>query len=347
LSYENDDILQALQLLISHRPDLRAPIGEIVQMEPSRRYIGVISAFYEQKHFGFIKSDEANAEFGTDTFLSDKELGPFTVGSTVMFSIATNKDGKPQARLLEAAELEEAFVPTPAASRNHAPMPLKRPRVAIEPQPDWSAICAVVPQGPPLKMPRQSGKGGGSIGSSMGSPFGGQDGHIALNLLGNPAGPASKGASWGSPAGDTRYTGVISSFYPQRKFGFIKSDQVFLEYGIDTFLSDKELGAFGVDSHVSFQLAVNAQGKPQARDLQDADEQDPLTARYAGCIHHFDPDRKYGFLDCDAAKQLFGMDTFLSNREIGNFTNGDMVSFSISLSKQGKPQAHGLAGGNM
>ena len=54
-----------------------------------------------------------------------------------------------------------------------------------------------------------------------------------------------------------------------------------------------------------------------------------------GSIHHFDPDRKFGFLACDAVTALFGMDTFLSNKEIGNFTNGDMVSFNIALNKQG------------
>jgi len=158
---------------------------------------------------------------------------------------------------------------------------------------------------------------------------------------------------------ERRYVGVISAFYPEKKFGFIKSDEVFSQYGVDTFLSQMEIGNFSVESVVSYKVAINAKGQPQARELQDASQhvqaggqtwqqagagqQDPLSVRYVGQIHHFVPERKFGFIGCDDVKVFFGVETFLSSKEIGNFNNGDTVYFNITLNAKGQPQAHGLA----
>merc|ERR1712032_1190868 len=60
--------------------------------------------FWPEKHFGFIDCPMLREHFGVDTFLSDKEVGPFTTGSVVSFSIMLNKDGKPQAKLLAEAQ---------------------------------------------------------------------------------------------------------------------------------------------------------------------------------------------------------------------------------------------------
>jgi len=71
-------------------------------------------------------------------------------------------------------------------------------------------------------------------------------------------------------APSNRYVGEVSAFYPGRKYGFIKSEQVTTEFGIDCFVSASEIGAFDVGSHISFIVTLNKQGKPQARDVQDA-----------------------------------------------------------------------------
>lgn len=322
----DEDILQALALLISNRPHLQGPIADLMQTEPPKRYTGVISAFYEHRRFGFIKCDEITAEYGTDTFLSDQELGFFTAGSAVNFSVAINKDGKPQARLLEQAEFQAPSFPTALSGHTamaaHRPAPTKRVREA-------TPTVVLPPKVPRLIVP-PTGAGGAS------------------GVL--PPPPTSN---------ERRYVGVISAFYPQKKFGFIQCDHVTQEYGADTFLSDKEICSFAVDSIVSFKVAVNAKGQPQARDLLDASAvpsadmanssglftgtEDPLSKRYVGCIHHFVADRRYGFIACDDVKTTFGMDTFLSNKEIGHFNNDDWVSFGITMNAQGKPQAHDLA----
>jgi cold shock CspA family protein len=234
--HQDDDILQALQMLISQRPALQAQISEVMQFERPKRYTGVISAFLESKRFGFIKSDEVTNEYGMDTFLSDKELGPFQVGSWVTFCLALNKEGKPQARLLEA--------------------------VAEDEQPAQPHMPVYVP--PPAKRPYEQGS------------------HDSLAPTRKPRHVAPIGAA---PIGAA------------------------------------PIGAFGAVA-----TAVHCQD-----------------TRYVGAIHHFQADRRYGFISCDDVTAMFGMDTFLSNMEIGDFNNGDVVSFSIEVNKQGKPQARQLA----
>lgn len=69
---------------------------------------------------------------------------------------------------------------------------------------------------------------------------------------------------------------------------------------------------------------------------------DDGSKRYAGTIYSFFPERKYGFIKCEAASEEFGFDTFLSDQELAGFTNGNAVSFSVRLNSHGKPQAHDL-----
>jgi len=71
-------------------------------------------------------------------------------------------------------------------------------------------------------------------------------------------------------APSNRYVGDISALYPEKKCGFIKSEQVTIEFGMDCFVSAFELGAFSVGSRIRFTVVLNKQGKPQARDVQEA-----------------------------------------------------------------------------
>jgi len=367
--YEDDDVLQALTLLISQRPHLADAIAEIAQQGPSKRYSGVVSAFYPQKKYGFIKSDEVTAEFGADTFLSDKELGSFQIGSAVTFSVAINKNSKPQARLLADASFEDPSfaMPPPQSQPARSRPPMKR---AQETHPEVAAP-------PPRKAPRLNPTGG-LAGHSMQAPadFGAPKGPSKGKGAGKGKGGAGKGSkdaakgwidpmAWVDPS-EVRYVGVISAFYPEKKCGFIKSDEVFSQYGVDTFVSQMEIGSFTVNSVVSFRIVTNAKGKPQARDLADGEahqqqaeqwsqpqqhveqwsqpqqQEDPLSVRYIGHIHHFVAERKFGFIGNDELKAAFGVETFLSNKEIGDFKNGDVVAFNITMNKKEQPQAHGL-----
>mmetsp|Transcript_14718 Transcript_14718/g.44357 ORF Transcript_14718/g.44357 Transcript_14718/m.44357 type:complete len:139 (-) Transcript_14718:456-872(-) len=102
-AHDDDTVQQAVLLLISQRPALQSALLTVLQEPPGQRYSGTIKSFWPEKHFGFIQCDEVKQEFGADVFLSDQEIGYFSVGSAVTFSIVLNKDGRPQAKLLEAA----------------------------------------------------------------------------------------------------------------------------------------------------------------------------------------------------------------------------------------------------
>jgi len=269
--YEDDDVLQALTLLISQRPHLAGAIAEITQQGPSKRYSGVVSAFYPQKKYGFIKSDEITADFGADTFLSVLELGSFSIGSAVTFSVALNKNNQPQARLLADAGFEDPSFAMPPTQSNpgRSRPPLKR---AQETHPQAAAP-------PPQKAPRQNPTGG-LAGHSMEAPadYGAPKGPSKGKGAGKGKGKdAAKGwidqmAGWVDPS-EVRHVGVISAFYPEKKCGFIKSEEVFRQYGVDTFVSQMEIGSFTVNSVVSYRIQMNAKGQPQARELADAAHQ--------------------------------------------------------------------------
>eukprot|EP00445_Apocalathium_hangoei_P035305 CAMPEP_0203952548 /NCGR_PEP_ID=MMETSP0359-20131031/86165_1 /ASSEMBLY_ACC=CAM_ASM_000338 /TAXON_ID=268821 /ORGANISM="Scrippsiella Hangoei, Strain SHTV-5" /LENGTH=199 /DNA_ID=CAMNT_0050885575 /DNA_START=107 /DNA_END=702 /DNA_ORIENTATION=- len=111
VQHTDEEVLQALQLYISVRPGFREPAWEALQEEPIRRYSGTIATFIPHKAFGFIQSDQASVDFGKDTFVSDKEIGSFSVGDFVSFSVVVNKDNKPQARLLQSASAPAFAVP--------------------------------------------------------------------------------------------------------------------------------------------------------------------------------------------------------------------------------------------
>merc|ERR1719401_1947076 len=65
--------------------------------------------------------------------------------------------------------------------------------------------------------------------------------------------------------------GSIKSFSHASGYGFIENDQVKAEYGGDVFLSHAQLGEFKAGDQVAFDLFLNQQGKPQAKDLRAAD----------------------------------------------------------------------------
>jgi len=81
-----------------------------IEMEgvTDQRFNGVIKSYNEGKGFGFIACDEMMAQFGSDVFLHHFQLSEFKVGSEVSFGVILNKEGKPQAKELEALASIEA-----------------------------------------------------------------------------------------------------------------------------------------------------------------------------------------------------------------------------------------------
>jgi cold shock CspA family protein len=324
----DEDILEAMILMMSARPHLRPRVEEASRQDPAPRVCGVIKTFYPEKGYGFIASDQVKAEFNEDTFLSDLEIGNFTVGSHVIFTVVTNKTGRPQARLLEQDLLTS---------------------------PEISKAQPVLAQN-------------------------GIEQH-----------------------GD-RHLGTIQAFFPEKRYGFIKSETVFAQFGCDTFLSDLEVGPFAVGSEITFSVVANSKGKPQARQLAPKNVEggrqlvpgpdswgkasarpmpkqweDPWSSaqavqppakiarkaekggggfaqqqavsswttqnpnkRFVGTISTYIPEKNFGFIQCPELHEVHGVDVFLSSHEVGEFTTGCEVAFRMELNKKGQPQARDL-----
>lgn len=304
--HDDEAILQAMSLLVSQRPALQGAMLEVLQLPPGQRFIGTIKSFRPEKCFGFIECEEIKLEFGGDVFLSDKEIGQFIVGSAVSFSITLNKDGRPQAKLLEEAQPNQWV---------QQPLP-KRART----EPQWSPPQAIKLGNMAPPQPAQWAQ---------------------------PMQPAwGQSQAW-SPAVDPttkRWSGTVSKFFPDKHYGFIHSTELQSLFGADVFLSDKEIGAFGIGSEVTFSVAMNKTGKPQAHALEDANaaSNNGTDGRCIGVIKSFSPEKHFGFIQCDAIAATQNCDVFLSDKEIASFGIGGQVSFSVTYNKNGKPQAHEL-----
>mmetsp|Transcript_44351 Transcript_44351/g.77911 ORF Transcript_44351/g.77911 Transcript_44351/m.77911 type:complete len:373 (+) Transcript_44351:126-1244(+) len=355
--HPDESVLQALHLFDSLRPHLREGIMEIITQEPLKRYTGTLGRFNIEKGFGFISSPEVTAEFGKDAFCSANEVGNYRAGTEVSFTVISNKNGQPQARLVEGPDGKiPQFV-------GEAPPPQHLGNYSSN-QPQW-------PPAPAHVMPAN----------------------------GEPAAKMRRLAhdQWQGGNASSRYMGTIVSYDPAKNYGFINSAAGTAAYGKDTFVSSMEIGNFQVGDSVSFDIAVNKNGQPQARNLdmgvptpppsattgipapppavrpagptswrptpppappawatpaanhepwtrggmgrEMEEEQDP---RYVGTIHTFNPDKHFGFIQCNETSTLYQKDVFVSDKEIGNFQVGDTISFRVVLNQRGHPQARDL-----
>jgi len=349
----DEDVLQALQLFDSLRPHLREQMLSF--REPLKRYTGHLGHVNQQKGYGFISSPDAMEDFGKDVFVSMNELGKIKSGDQVTFTVITNKDQKPQARLLEGSDgaipvFMEFFsgsspppqAPPPVHYQVHYPPPAPHPAYppagppppAYPPhppppsyQPSWEA--------PPSKKPR-----------------------VVL--------PERHHQSQQSDPTQGKYVGTITTFNDQTHFGFISSQQATQNFGKDVFLSSMEIGQFRVGDTVSFDVALNKSGKPQARNLSAGHAAPPAPpppvstshhsprqstgpppgegdmTRYCGTIQTFNPDKHFGFISCPEVAHQYSKDTFVSDLELGNYRVGDQISFRVVLNSRGHPQARDL-----
>lgn len=346
--HDEGTILEALSLVFSQRPDLQGAILETLEHEPSQRFTGTIKSFNPEKRFGFIDCAEIKAEYGADVFLSDHEIGAFTVGSVVTFSVTLNKDSKPQAKLLEEA-MGGHWVPAPVAQQLQQQPARKRPQAKLLEEAmggHWAPepVAQQLRQQAARKRPRAEPPWSPGIVEpqpirlvhSVGPPW-------------QPGRPAQLHGAALSPVGDPtrkRWVGTISKFFPDKHHGFIHSEELrSLFGGQDVFLSDKEIGCFEIGSEVIFSIELNQAGKPQARALEDAHAvtiDHGVGGRHVGTIKSFNFEKHFGFIQCDAIAATQGCDVFLSDKEVLSFGVGDQVSFSVTYNKNGKPQAHEL-----
>lgn len=104
------------------------------------------------------------------------------------------------------------------------------------------------------------------------------------------------------------------------------------------------LTASAVQAQAAQQAARNATAQPQQHYPSRPPNMVPVPGltdrRFEGVIQTFRQDKGFGFIKCAELKVLFpDKDVFLHNKQLSNYQEGSAVSFSVSLNKQGKPQA--------
>eukprot|EP00928_Gymnodinium_smaydae_P046979 TRINITY_DN31323_c0_g1_i1.p1 TRINITY_DN31323_c0_g1~~TRINITY_DN31323_c0_g1_i1.p1 ORF type:complete len:479 (-),score=61.92 TRINITY_DN31323_c0_g1_i1:49-1485(-) len=194
---------------------------------------------------------------------------------------------------------------------------------------------------------------------------------LVLNKDGNPQAvdlhPANSRAAARQPVvssvrhapsntdGAERFVGTITSFYPQKGFGFIQCPETYAEYSKDLWVHHAQVGNFVIGDQVSFSVILNKDGNPQAIDLQAVgargvrkpvesakrpfSENVVDSRRHTGSLSSFYPHKGFGFIQCSETYAEYGKDLWVHSAQVGNFAVGDSVSFSVILNKDGNPQA--------
>eukprot|EP00444_Apocalathium_aciculiferum_P053984 CAMPEP_0183601590 /NCGR_PEP_ID=MMETSP0371-20130417/180518_1 /TAXON_ID=268820 /ORGANISM="Peridinium aciculiferum, Strain PAER-2" /LENGTH=403 /DNA_ID=CAMNT_0025813683 /DNA_START=62 /DNA_END=1270 /DNA_ORIENTATION=- len=312
-SYDDEVLLAALTRFLEQRPELKESLLSALSMAASERYIGTIKQFDPSKGCGFIDCQDTEAIYGLDVWIQAPAIGTLKVGSIVEFSVRLNKAGNPQAEDLQdlsgiAAGDPSAMAPQPQQqqrlqqgfSQQPPQQQWQQPQHQQQQQQQQQHLQQGFSQQPPQQQWQQPqhqqqqqqqqqhwqqlqqqqmqqrqqwqqqqqqmlqqqhlGSGVGQMGFESG-------------LEGELGGPPADGLDEDT-SGLPRHVGSIKWFEPGKKFGFISSPTIMQEYGRDAFVSDQAIGHFVQGSTVSFVVRQNAQGNPQATDLQAADEDD-------------------------------------------------------------------------
>jgi len=276
----------------------------------NRQFIGMIKSYNSGNGYGFVECAETFAIYGRDIFLhrTEYEACGVDVGSQVRFTIVLSEKAQPRA--VNVGRHSGPPVQTTVNAGNlHSMQANMRGELGM---------------GMPIKRP---------------APGVGRDG---------------------------RLFGQIRTFNQEKGFGFIQSDQSLRMYGVaDVFLHYTAAINFRVGDFVTFEVATGESGKPQAKNLIKSDQQAPpplisrpppprppvmmqgprggefnMQKEYSGVIKSYNPEKGYGFIDCEEVKRHFGRDVFLSKGEVDRWglEVGEDVTFIVKLEK-GNPQA--------
>jgi len=146
-------------------------------------------------------------------------------------------------------------------------------------------------------------------------------------------------------AGETVYVGVVRSFNPEKKNGFIDCKDLFQQGSSGVYIFQDVLeratpSGAGPGDRVAFFVHWSAKGQPQASS--------PLIRLKAGlddgCFAlkgHYKAGKpgEFGFIDCADTKEFFGRDVYVNKDLAATLQPGQMVSFSAYLNRDSMPNA--------
>eukprot|EP00930_Biecheleria_cincta_P040721 TRINITY_DN27892_c0_g3_i1.p1 TRINITY_DN27892_c0_g3~~TRINITY_DN27892_c0_g3_i1.p1 ORF type:complete len:396 (-),score=68.55 TRINITY_DN27892_c0_g3_i1:212-1399(-) len=271
-----------------------------------RRFWGTLVKWNSNGGFGFIECPEVSAALGvgSDVFLHSAQVGNFQVGARISFGVFLNKDGKPQAKDLQPDAAAPMGIKRPLAApmSNQVPMMPQKPgkRAVGSVQGDAPPSAAEMPgvtDGKVFYGTLTSWNDRGGFGfidnAELKAMFGkdvflhtAQRGNflvgaeisfeVFLNKDGRPQAKhlfsiadAPQSSAEMPGVTDHVYFGKILQFNEDAGFGFIECpDLKNIFPSSDIFLHRAQRGSFATGSVVCFQVFLNKNGKPQAKNLR-------------------------------------------------------------------------------
>lgn len=215
--------------------------------------VGVYKQGGAFKRFGFIECTELQPIFFRDVYVQKECTVGLNHGDHVAFNAQLNREGLPHVRDVEV--VGELFIAEPTELSGA------------------DERCGPPSSGPPDNI-FSSPKGKGSV------PHGTEKEIVHHS---NKSGKGWKGYAFEKasvifsagppvPTGE-RFFGVVKSFHQLNNYGFIVCSEVYNRYGRDVFVHGRQCSEdaanwLQIGTTVSFQLALNSQGCPQALEVR-------------------------------------------------------------------------------
>eukprot|EP00930_Biecheleria_cincta_P024426 TRINITY_DN17485_c0_g1_i1.p1 TRINITY_DN17485_c0_g1~~TRINITY_DN17485_c0_g1_i1.p1 ORF type:complete len:247 (-),score=48.57 TRINITY_DN17485_c0_g1_i1:179-919(-) len=126
------------------------------------------------------------------------------------------------------------------------------------------------------------------------------------------------------------FVGSIKSYSTAKGFGFIQCNESFSEYQADVFLHQNQVKYFlGGKAYegdkVRFNLEMNKQGKPQARNVEPISDTPKVSPskNFVGRVKDYDAEKGYGFIGCEETHNIFKSDIFLHKNQAAGLEKGE------------------------
>eukprot|EP00811_Abedinium_folium_P005969 NODE_15493_length_1047_cov_5.580435.p1 GENE.NODE_15493_length_1047_cov_5.580435~~NODE_15493_length_1047_cov_5.580435.p1 ORF type:complete len:299 (-),score=60.00 NODE_15493_length_1047_cov_5.580435:56-952(-) len=146
------------------------------------------------------------------------------------------------------------------------------------------------------------------------------------------------------------YYGRVKSFNAQKGWGMIACEQTFAFLGKDVFVMISAVPnniPLRQEQHVQFKLAQGRRGLEASEVvlLDDAGIDDGTICQ--GIVKSYNPEKGWGFIQCDSTFALYNKDLFVHSQEVGGHVPsvGDTVTFHVGMGKGDRPEAKGLSFG--
>jgi cold shock CspA family protein len=143
----------------------------------------------------------------------------------------------------------------------------------------------------------------------------------------------------------SHHAGVVKSFNETSGWGFITPSSH--EFGKDMFVMKtalKQGTSLNPGDEVHFKVVTGLRGL-EAQDVYVVPKTQELDGQtFTGMIKSYNATKSWGFIESQAAMQMFGRDIFFHQRDLGDHTpeTGEQVEFSVGRNDKGHPQAKNL-----